>query len=105
MEGSSHSYQRALHCFGVLRTSSDDIRALEAWFTSFAVTVYVKDVPLVLAILGNSSLEHLVLRVLFKLINAIRLSATTRITYLPNTYERDVRITPTSSKLALTHLL
>lgn len=28
MEGSSHSYQRALHCFGVLRTRSDDIRAL-----------------------------------------------------------------------------
>lgn len=29
IEGSSHSYQRALHCFGVLRTSKDEIRALD----------------------------------------------------------------------------
>src|SRR5258705_12597932 len=28
MEGSSHSYQRALHCFGVFLTSREDIRAL-----------------------------------------------------------------------------
>jgi hypothetical protein len=28
MEGSSHSYQRALHCFGVFRTRSEDMRAL-----------------------------------------------------------------------------
>jgi hypothetical protein len=28
MDGSSHSYQRALHCFGVLRTRSEEIRAL-----------------------------------------------------------------------------
>ena len=30
IEGSSHSYQRALHCFGVLRTRREDIRALVA---------------------------------------------------------------------------
>jgi hypothetical protein len=29
MDGSNHSYQRALHCFGVFRTSNDDIRALK----------------------------------------------------------------------------
>jgi hypothetical protein len=28
IEGSSHSYQRALHCFGVFLTRRDDIRAL-----------------------------------------------------------------------------
>ena len=28
MEGSNHSYHRALHCFGVFRTNNDDIRAL-----------------------------------------------------------------------------
>lgn len=29
IEGSNHSYHRALHCFGVLRTKSEEIRALE----------------------------------------------------------------------------
>lgn len=28
IEGSNHSYQRALHCFGVLRTRREEIRAL-----------------------------------------------------------------------------
>ena len=29
MDGSNHSYQRALHCLGVFRTRREDIRALE----------------------------------------------------------------------------
>jgi len=29
IEGSNHSYHRALHCFGVLRTKSEEIRALK----------------------------------------------------------------------------
>lgn len=30
MAGSSHSYQRALHCLADLRTSSEEMRALRA---------------------------------------------------------------------------
>ena len=28
IDGSNHSYHRALHCLGVFRTSNDEIRAL-----------------------------------------------------------------------------
>ena len=66
MEGSSHSYQRALHCLGVLRTSRDDIRALIAVLqVVFTKWVWVNEgAPLVFPILRNCRLQHLVLRVL-----------------------------------------
>ena len=34
MEGSSHSYQQALHCFGVFLTRRDEIRALLNYVSS-----------------------------------------------------------------------
>ena len=36
MEGSSHSYQRALHCFADFRTRSEEMRA--HWFFPYFMT-------------------------------------------------------------------
>jgi hypothetical protein len=40
MEGSIHSYHRALHCLGVLRTSSDEMRA--HWFLPYFMTAALR---------------------------------------------------------------
>ena len=62
IDGSNHSYQRALHCFGVFRTSKEEIRALRT--VSNVIYRGQETVPLVLAILGNGSFENLILCVL-----------------------------------------
>src|SRR6266404_1977784 len=57
IEGSNHSYQRALHCFGVFRTRSEDIRALGSESERDATLgLPGSDLPLVLAIFCNGCL-------------------------------------------------
>ena len=63
MQGSSHSYQRALHCFGVFLTRRDEIRALVGKIRSDSKGGEGL-IPLVFAILYNGGLEDLVLGVL-----------------------------------------
>ena len=40
IEGSSHSYHRALHCFADLRTSSEEMRA--HWFLPYFITAALR---------------------------------------------------------------
>src|SRR5881392_1074502 len=61
MLGSSHSFQRALHCLGVLRASRDETRA--HWFRPYLDTealrisssMLVQTPPLTTGMLGSSS--------------------------------------------------
>ena len=62
IDGSSHSYHRALHCFGVLRTSKDDILALEEG--QLCLSERFNDIPLVLAVFCDSGFKDFVLGVL-----------------------------------------
>lgn len=87
IEGSNHSYHRALHCLGVLRTSREDIRALLHVNEVSQNNAKMDVLPLVLPILRNCGLENLILGVLLTEISTVYLIATNvrERTHFPNT--------------------